>query len=1637
MDLNEKLRQYFNDDALDRYNDATTNDITEYNFHQEPCGGFYLACIDAAKWLLRNGNQNEENPYYQIVRQALKLDSDTNKQDHELFGLSFFIQEMFQNSLDHCSVGSDVEIECTISPERLHYKHNGKPFGFEENHITSTMKGLYLPNTSLKSYDFRIGRFGIGFKSWVIHFRKFKLKATTNGDTFTSTITVQKDGKGREILLEDIDFSPTGADDGIEFEFTEPTTEIDIKTAVDDISEKIQFTLSTWTNKPVHLALTTESRELERVRIVFSTEVSEEQIGNHEFDCVTLTKNGEILQASLVINLDISLISDDSLLTYSGQKNPTNVQTFIENRFTDIDDSVRVDFGDWFTKLHKLVINKEIPDSEQYILSSLTPIESPQHQSNNILFDSQFILSPNRKSILPSGEGGILNQLIIKEMLCQYYQLGALFAEDAEFYKLMFSEPSWTIREELVKDDAYWSDVTNSYKEVKPTYEKAMRNVSAHKISELDLPPLKLPFGDKFVSWCNENIPLEDKEIRFIDVPAIGNQFILPKNSMAVRELKEMPVSDLVSRIQESKLYTKLYRFFLDNEELKQQIATLPLPRGYECVILLEKEIEDTELGNVISEIRKARKCIKLIDYKDMNNFADYDSILQQQIETGLPESRHSILKIQQATRVTDVLRFILNNLGGKHIDDKDWELLRKILGSCNQDFMVEAEVSRWDEEEFTDKIFALMEIPSFDRENQRSIVVDDVLPSGWLGWPKWDETSFKTDKGWWHPKTLPRRASDGKLLILKQSDIGKSNWIKKDDLCVFLGSPINKEAICDAFGKVMLGKSTNFLKVDVAPEFNQLALKKWRSPFPKVMRISSFLDKALPEYNPRNLIKVNKRRVTDSRGHVSKAVELSENVGPANIMIPKTDEYCDHGQALYYINRDRAHILSKFSNPTERLQQNNDFMHSVIWPKLCNNKKETHLKSSGFFLEFVHIFEHLSEIDENKEYNELKMYSLVSWFVTGNKAVLGKNYPRIRRTFAGRFGSYSNNGKYLSFAMSWFCPKGLDANTEPGKMPQESGNYLFEKSYRTFLNEKRTLHPIIGRDTSRQRPNEISISNFSDYALKCSNFENGLSQFLLDSDLDDIRDWWTNSIDTRYQMLDFSSYKLKLSQERVGELSNLDLGQNWKEFVSEVLDSESREELLSEFENLMNDSRLKALIELRKRNSKYHAAFAAYKAGEVCEVKGGTEKHKFISDTFFNKYLQPSKIGESERYLNWYPAESFRVLPSEIAKGLIVQGVSQTETLAENDLLIRNSGDVKVDDIEDETLEEFEVEIPEKWAQSLKIFFEFVQNLNRDDLHMTDYKFKFMGPDEKTKLFNNHLKLGRNGWDIRHKDGEVVFLTGNHGEVRNQAMCLGIACEKYLRVVHSKFHPNIVNQWIKHLYELTELSVFGIIAWLDEYSGIDVESYQNMCNPSDIENLFQKLLKGLRQIWENKGAVAPSSEGEQLMTMRLNLREEERSTDGFRETKFEQMFEQWYSDKSMAGDEPKVIGDLRCLKKNVFASHPVARRRVAGKNRNEGVMKHHQINTFFGAQIQVDTILGRWLDNPSKELVMLNNSNGRSLRNSAIEDIINGNLIIPADGILLVRDGLLIQGRPSTLRIHVFHMVAMAAVESLLDEVE
>ena len=80
-----------------------------------------------------------------------------------------------------------------------------------------------------------------------------------------------------------------------------------------------------------------------------------------------------------------------------------------------------------------------------------------------------------------------------------------------------------------------------------------------------------------------------------------------------------------------------------------------------------------------------------------------------------------------------------------------------------------------------------------------------------------------------------------------------------------------------------------------------------------------------------------------------------------------------------------------------------------------------------------------------------------------------------------------------------------------------------------------------------------------------------------------------------------------------------------------------------------------------------------------------------------------------------------------------------------------------------------------------------------------------------------------------------------------------------------------------------------------------------------------------------------------------------------FVETKFERLFDDWYSGKSMAQDEPMMFLELPCLRKNLFSSHRVGKQMVTvGSRKKQRRMTHHKLDKFFGSQIQlVQSLLG------------------------------------------------------------------------------
>ena len=157
--------------------------------------------------------------YTQIVESAFttaKLDSD------EELGIEDFFAELVQNSLDHNhgDTTRPIEIEVQeIEGGGFSYAHNGVRFGFEPESRSedSTLTGVFKEFSDLKKYDFRIGRFGIGFKLWMKFFKTLKLESIHNRKSFSIDFDISS-GK----IVRKFEYEDTAKDDTTMFEFQNP-----------------------------------------------------------------------------------------------------------------------------------------------------------------------------------------------------------------------------------------------------------------------------------------------------------------------------------------------------------------------------------------------------------------------------------------------------------------------------------------------------------------------------------------------------------------------------------------------------------------------------------------------------------------------------------------------------------------------------------------------------------------------------------------------------------------------------------------------------------------------------------------------------------------------------------------------------------------------------------------------------------------------------------------------------------------------------------------------------------------------------------------------------------------------------------------------------------------------------------------------------------------------------------------------------------------------------------------------------------------------------------------------------------------------------------------------------------------------
>ena len=172
LDERAILTEIFGKTYTDQYYSNKTNLRSPDNDDLD----FIFSCMQAVQKVHTLTQPNQEHNYLKLIDVAFKQEGE----DAGKLGLEVFFGELLQNSLDHNHGGMhDKPIKINVEHYEdggFSYSHNGCRFGFEEGEgkVSSTLTGLFQTYTALKKYDFRLGRFGIGFKLWTQLFNTLK-----------------------------------------------------------------------------------------------------------------------------------------------------------------------------------------------------------------------------------------------------------------------------------------------------------------------------------------------------------------------------------------------------------------------------------------------------------------------------------------------------------------------------------------------------------------------------------------------------------------------------------------------------------------------------------------------------------------------------------------------------------------------------------------------------------------------------------------------------------------------------------------------------------------------------------------------------------------------------------------------------------------------------------------------------------------------------------------------------------------------------------------------------------------------------------------------------------------------------------------------------------------------------------------------------------------------------------------------------------------------------------------------------------------------------------------------------------------------------------------------------------------------
>ena len=470
------------------------------------------------------------------------------------------------------------------------------------------------------------------------------------------------------------------------------------------------------------------------------------------------------------------------------------------------------------------------------------------------------------------------------------------------------------------------------------------------------LEPKKIPLPPEVLEWCNHNISDDNRKTHFPMVPSDEDGlFISEKESMAVQHLDKLSVEDFIDRVESSGKLADFLAFTEICESMKELQENLPLPNGYNFVILQDDEL-DEDVNEILTTLSQGKK-YKVFKHEDR----DYERFEKLGVRKG-------IFHANSTCSTHDLFDFILTNIGGKSIDDDDWKLLSRVIGKSES--LVKAEISMWDEDDFCDPIEAIVHIPKFDDiSNCRSIDwsgENNHQACTWIGMPYWQKNN---PSEWWIAEKLPTKASELTNIIFKSSC--PNEWNEEENCSIIVGKPINSPAICKSFGESVLRNSKGFIKVDLDPKFDTVAHNRWRSPFPRALVVDGLKSFNVGEYDI-------KQNATNPDGITTGARPIEE-----------------HQKGSFSItSSENAKHLHQMHKESE--EDFNSFMHEIVWPNV--KKGSSGISTTGFIVRFQHWKEIFFQGDLEGTEREVSLYSLSLKFVKASDSIIGENFYTLKR---------------------------------------------------------------------------------------------------------------------------------------------------------------------------------------------------------------------------------------------------------------------------------------------------------------------------------------------------------------------------------------------------------------------------------------------------------------------------------------------------------------------------------------------------------------------------------------------------------------------------------------------------------------